>query len=254
MVPLNGRFLSSRVPFSERPLYWDRYVTTLTNAYNCLVHSSTGTTLFDLVFSRLPPPFSLHRSVSLHKKPTTAQRNKFMRKLEAAMNTANDTLLKSQMRYKRNFDSSIRRAHRTIHTGEYVYVDPTDGATKGAELGNHALGPYRVLENDKKRSSSKERTRSNASTVAACRTSSPENVPPPEPFAKTPLDVEKNREGPTYIVDRLVAHHVADDGSLDFDVKLVDYHERTWEPRRNVPEELVSRYLARQRKAGVSPK
>ena len=80
----------------------------------------------------------------------------------------------------------------------------------------------------------------------------PDNVPPPEPFAATPDDVDKNREGPTYVVDRIVAHRVADDGSLEFDVKWVDYRERTWEPRRNVPEELVSRYFARQRKAGAS--
>jgi len=232
---------------------WDQYVSALTYAYNCHVHTSTGTTPFDLVLSRPPPPFSLHRSVSLHERPTRARREKFMGKLETALKTAYDRLVKTQERYKRDFDARIRRANLDIRAGDYVFIDPSDGTTKGTKLGNHALGPYRVLRNDRRtfviqRDSEVERINSDRVTYAP----PPENGPPPEPFAATPAHLaEKNVEGPTFVVDRIVAHRVADDGTLELDVKWYGYTERTWEPRRNVPEELVSRYFARQRRTAA---
>ena len=54
-----------------------------------------------------------------------------------------------------------------------------------------------------------------------------------------------------FLVDKIVAHRVADDGTLELDVKWYGYTERTWEPLRNVPEELVSRYFARQRRTAA---
>ena len=177
---------------------WDQYVSALTYAYNCHVHTSTGTTPFDLVLSRPPPPFSLHRSVSLHERPTRARREKFMGKLETALKTAYDRLVKTQERYKRDFDARIRRANLDIRAGDYVFIDPSDGTTKGTKLGNHALGPYRVLRNDRRtfviqRDSEVERINSDRVTYAP----PPKNAPPPEPFAATPAHLaEKNVEGP----------------------------------------------------------
>jgi len=63
----------------------------------------------------------------------------------------------------------------------------------------------------------------------------------------------KNVDGPTYVVDRIVGHRVATDGTLEFDVKWYGYRKHTREPRTNVPEELISRHFAhRRRKAAVS--
>jgi len=76
----------------------------------------------------------------------------------------------------------------------------------------------------------------------------PRDAPPPEPHAPTEADLDKNVEGPTYVVDKVLAHRVAGTGGLEFRIKWVDYADHTWEPRRNVPQELLSRYFARARR------
>ena len=76
----------------------------------------------------------------------------------------------------------------------------------------------------------------------------PENAPPPEAFAPISNDIDKNTEGPTYVVDILIEHRVTPDGTLEFHVKWYGYTEQTWEPRRNIPEELISRYFAQKRR------
>lgn len=71
------------------------------------------------------------------------------------------------------------------------------------------------------------------------------NAPPPEPFTATTSDVlEKNIEGQTYVVDKLLEHNIEEDGTLHFLVKWLGYDEPTWQPRPDIPEELLSRYLA----------
>ena len=42
---------------------WDRYASALAYEYNNHVHMSTGTTPFELILSRPPPPFSLHKAI-----------------------------------------------------------------------------------------------------------------------------------------------------------------------------------------------
>jgi len=78
------------------------------------------------------------------------RRNAFARGLDDAMQSAYTRLKRTQARYKRNFDSRVRRANKHIRPGDYVFVDPSDGTTKGTKLGNHALGPFRVLKNDER--------------------------------------------------------------------------------------------------------
>ena len=80
----------------------------------------------------------------------------------------------------------------------------------------------------------------------------PEDAPQPEAFGPIGNDIDKNTEGPTYIVDRLVEHRVTPDGTLKFNLKWYVYTEQTWEPRRNIPEEIISRYFAQKR--GIAKK
>ena len=54
-------------------------------------------------------------------------------------------------------------------------------------------------------------------------------------------------DGPTYVVDRLVTHRRTPDGTLEFLLRWYGYDEKTWEPRRNIPEELVSRYFDKRK-------
>ena len=124
---------------------WDEFASVLTYAYNNHVHRSTGTTPFDLVLSRPPPAFSLYHNERGVRKPSEEQRDYYIEQLEATVQKAYDRLLKTQQRYKRDFDKRVRSENRNIHTGDYVYLDPTDGTTKGMKLANHALAPTESL-------------------------------------------------------------------------------------------------------------
>ena len=108
----------------------DEFATVLTYAYNNHVHRSTGTIPFDLVLSRPLPAFSLYHNSLGNRKPTGEQRDHYVEQLDAKLAKAYDRLIKTQRRYKRDFDKRVRTANRDIRPGEYVYLDPTDGTTK----------------------------------------------------------------------------------------------------------------------------
>ena len=135
---------------NEQQWDWDEYASALTYAYKNHVHQSTGTTPFDLVLSRPPPGFSLYHNSRGVRKATDEQREHYIEQLEAKIAKAYDRLLKTQRRYKRDFDKRVRTANCNIRFCEYVYLDPMNGTTKGTKLGNHALGPYRVIANDRR--------------------------------------------------------------------------------------------------------
>ena len=130
-----------------------------------------------------------------------------------------------------------------------MYIDPTDGMSKTGKLECPALGPFRVLKNDGRtfaiqRNEDVERINADRITYAP----PPEDEPPPEAFAPTVDDISKNTEGPTYVVDKLLKHRVTSKGTLEFHFKWYGYDEKTWEPRRNIPEELISRYFGQKRR------
>ena len=116
------------------------------------------------------------------------------------------------------------------------------------KLESPALGPFRVLKTNERtvvieRNQDVERINADRITYAP----PPENAPPPEGFALTTDDINKNTRGPTYVVERLLEHSVKSDGTLEFLAKWYGYMEETWEPRRKIPEELVSQYFAQRR-------
>ena len=59
---------------------------------------------------------------------------------------------------------------------------------------------------------------------------------------------EKNIERETWLVESLDDHRKVARGKLEFLVRWAGPYERTWEPRANIPEELISRYFAKLRK------
>ena len=68
-------------------------------------------------------------------------------------------------------------------------------------------------------------------------------TPPP---GSSTASQEKNTKGPTFVVNEILNHRKDTHGSLEFHVKRYGYHETTWEPRCNIPEELVSRPFTKQ--------
>ena len=130
-----------------------------------------------------------------------------------------------------------------------MYIDPTDGMSKTGKLESQALGPSRVLKTDERavviqRNQDVERINTDRITYAP----PPKNAPPPEAFAPTSNDIDKITEGPTYAGNRLLEHRVKRDGTLEFRMKWYDYTEQIWQPRRNIPEELISRDFAQKRR------
>ena len=106
---------------SEHQSDWEEYASALTYAYHNHVHRSTSTTPFDLMLSRPPPAFSLYHNSRGVRKATDEQREHDIEKLDAMIEKAYDRLLKTQRRYKRDFDKPVRTANRNIRAGEYVY-------------------------------------------------------------------------------------------------------------------------------------
>ena len=129
---------------------WDRYATALTYSYNNHVHRSTGRTPFSLVLSRPPPEFSLHHTIRSRTRPMQEQRNDYVRQLEDTIEHAHTPILATQARYKLDFGKSTRKIKQRIRTGDYVYIDPTDGLSKMGKLQSPALGPFSVIRKDER--------------------------------------------------------------------------------------------------------
>ena len=125
---------------------WDKYANALTYGYNCRVHRTTGTTPFDLILSRPPPSFSLHRSLQDLPEPDRRGRHEFLIALDETIAGAYNRLKKAQARYKKNFDKRVRRTNVNIGPGEYVFIDPTDGSKKKGKVQSPAEGTYRVKQ------------------------------------------------------------------------------------------------------------
>ena len=102
---------------------WDVYASALTYAYNTHVHRTTGTTPFDLILSRPPPPYATHHSVKRRATPDAFTKQDFLRRITDTIDMAGKRLHSAQARYKRNFDRSIRKSKRLITTDDYVYLD-----------------------------------------------------------------------------------------------------------------------------------
>ena len=75
------------------------------------------------------------------------------------------------------------------------------------------------------------------------------DAPASYPEAATEEDIEeKNLDGETWLVDGIDDHRKTRHGKLEFLVRWAGPYEPTWEPRANLPEEIISRYFARLRK------
>ena len=131
----------------DNPGLWCMYAPALCYAYNMSVHTSTGTTPFELVLSRPPPEFTRDHRPQSRARPVRAQKNDYVRRLHVALQKATLSLARTQARYKRNFDKGIR-ATRRITTDDHVFLDTHDGAAKRPKLTHNISGPYRVLGHD----------------------------------------------------------------------------------------------------------
>ena len=136
---------------------WDEWLGPLTYAYNMRVHRSTGTTPFDLVLSRQPPPLFVEQGMLEHNPNERARdrrarlsqaKQDFLHRLEEVVVKAKSNLAKTQQRYKRNFDARVRARLKNIEPGSYVYREvPVHAEGVNPKLASPVEGTYRVIAN-----------------------------------------------------------------------------------------------------------
>lgn len=61
-------------------------------------------------------------------------------------------------------------------------------------------------------------------------------------------DAAKHTDGETWLVANAMDHRVIPEVGVGFLVKWNEPYDPTWEPRRNIPKELISRYLMSKRR------
>lgn len=179
-------------------------------------------------------------------------KNDFLRRVDAAILKVSERLKRTQARCKITFYARACQVSTRLRPGDFVYLDPTDGVSKpkrstssaiaNSKLRPVAVGPFRVLSNDVRtvvidRDGEVER-------VSADRVLYASRPPEALPSTTTPDDLASSvREGPTYVVDKLLDNRREADGKTWFLIKWAAYQTHTWEPRTHVPEKLVSSYF-----------
>jgi len=139
-----------RTYVADHPKDWDLYTDALTYAYNCLPHSSTDAAPFDLILSKPPGPLAL-KPMPTKEEPQGDFKRKWKHWLQETMHRTRTRLLKSQERYKRNYDSRLRKQVEVVKQGDYVFLrverkNPKDHRHKLAPI---AEGPFLVTKTDK---------------------------------------------------------------------------------------------------------
>lgn len=245
-----------RIYVNDHQNDWDTCLTALIKAHNNNIFLSTDTTSFELVLSRFPPLFSLHRSASSRPAPARESKEKFLYRTDGATQSAYGHLIRAQERYKKDFDRRIREVDQNIKVGDYVYIDRIDGRSKprqltadtapNSKLRSPAVGPCRVLSSEKQTFGihrDGEIKRSIADRVVYAPL-------PPQMVPSTPtLDdlAAKVHTGPTYTVEKLLQHRPTDNSKAKSFVIWSAYFTPTWEPRTHILVELILRYFARSR-------
>ena len=176
------------------------------------------------------------------------QRAEFFKTLDATIQKAYRSLRRTQARYKRDFDKRVCRINTRLEPRNFVYLNLTDGGKTSNKLASSAVGPYRVLANDRRTI-----TIDCDGITEQVSTDRCVYAPPPMDALRgtttTPCDPgDKVRESTHYAVENLLKHREMEEGTTDILIKWADYDQPTWTARTQIPEELVSRYALRLRR------
>ena len=234
----------------DHPAEWPKYVRALCYAYNSAVHQTTGKSPFELVLTRPPPEFMVtHRT---DRRQAAPARDDYLARLEIALGKARESMAKVQARYKKNFDRRVRHI-RKLQPTDKVYLDVEEGGVKRSKLSHGVGGAFRIISIDKdtntlviQRGDVVERVSMNRVVRAPASAQLDET---PDALQATSKDIaEKVTTGQTWVMKRILDHRELDDGSLEFRIDWAGNWRPSWEPRAYIPEEAISRYLARRRK------
>ena len=95
----------------------------MTFAYNTQVYRTTNIAPFELVLAQAPRSLALQAQPKVEEfSSSRAYYFKWQSWLESLMQSADRSLRKEQVRYKRNFDSRLRKPKYDIPVGSYVFL------------------------------------------------------------------------------------------------------------------------------------
>ena len=140
-----------------------------------------------------------------------------------------------------------------MKVNDKVFLDTNDGVKKRDKLTHEVSGAFEIKKVNKNNTVVIQRGNETELVTANRLTRAPASAPVIGPehaehaeHVATGQDLEeKNTEGDTYYFKKILDHRERDDGTLEFKLKWSGNWDPTWEPRANIPEESISRYLAR---------
>lgn len=164
------------------------------------------------------------------------------------MAPAKRKLKKYQLEYNRNFHRRHQRGNAKSKVGHYIQLFFQDGKAKKNPCG-HTYGPSLVLDRPT-RTFVIERF----DMVERANTDHVRWVPDPVTYTRprneleaTPGDLEaENREGPRWVVKNVVDHRTGGNHTVSLRDEWPGNYPDKWAPKKNIPKELISRYLMRR--------
>ena len=135
---------------------------------------------------------------------------------------------------------------RKLTDKDKVYLDVDDGAMKREKLSHGVAGAFRVIKVDKatktviiQRGDVIERVAMNR-VVRAHASAAVYDTPDDLQATKKEIE-QKVTEGDTWVMKGILDHRELDDGTLEFRIDWAGKWKPTWEPRKYIPEEAISR-------------
>lgn len=125
---------------------WKDYVETMTHAYNCTVHESTGFSPYQLMFGRHPRlPVDLAFGIQLEDDPKEQSHSEYMTafkdRLVKSYEVARQTSAKAKEKQQKNYDKKVKG--REFSTGDRVLM-LAKGFKGRHKIADRWKGPYRV--------------------------------------------------------------------------------------------------------------
>ena len=133
-----------------------------------------------------------------------------------------------------------------------MYINIGEGGIKRGKLSHGVAGAFRIVKVKKSTNTVPIHRGDVVERVAMNRfVRAPSTAPiedSEDELKATSKDFEeKVTEEKNWVMMRILNHHESDDGTLEFCIELAGKCKPIWKPRTHIPEESISRYMARRK-------